>query len=58
MPTTLPTPKPTNPGTEKMPEDPSDIERQKIIDDKPQSDLPNPTPELDPVPVVPVPAVM
>lgn len=59
MPTELPIPKPTNPGTEKMPEDPSDVERQKVIDGEPESDLPDPVPGLVPGTVVPgVPGVM
>lgn len=59
MPTELPKPKPTNPGTEKMPEDPSDVERQKVIDGEPESDLPDPRPDLIPGTVVPgVPGVM
>jgi hypothetical protein len=55
MPTELPHPKPTNPGTEKVPENPSDIELDKHIDGKPQSDIPSPLPDLVPelIPGVP-----
>lgn len=52
MPTKLPTPKPINPGTEKEPENPSDIELEKFIEDEPQSDIPSPLPDLVP-PVIP-----
>jgi len=52
MPTDLPKdfPRPTNPGTGKVPEDPSDTERDRIIGEKPQSDIPDPVPTPTPVP--------
>lgn len=55
MPTELPTPKPINPGTEKTPENPSDIELEKHLQADPDSDIPDPLPDLVPqaVPGVP-----
>lgn len=55
MPTELPKPRPTNPGTEKEPEDASDNELKKFLEEEPQSDIPSPLPDLVPetIPGVP-----
>ncbi|WP_181700747.1 hypothetical protein [Chthonobacter albigriseus] len=57
MPTELPprAPKPINPGTEKHPEDASDLELEKFLEDDPDSDIPSPLPDLVPgvIPGVP-----
>jgi hypothetical protein len=46
MPTDLPeSHRPTNPGTDKIPEDPSEAQRKKIIEDTKGDDLPNPVPD-------------